>query len=234
MPRSYTKEELENGRWITVNGAHIFLKDGETMDDAMKRVKAAMNQEDKKRMRGQRVKDADLDKMALNEFKQGVDAVLSDFGIENDIQFDYKDTDNMIAQSQEEDGDNVIYLTEHFKDYDGLYKTIKKNANNGVVTSLPIMFNGIHEAGHIIEQKLNPYGEHFTEMFSKEVVAKAQRQCRTQGKDGSRKSISEYATRDVHETVAEAITDYFHNGDNAKPLSIEIYNELKRRSKGGK
>lgn len=209
-------------RWITVKGKHLpVYEDGSI----------GIGVEDKKQIREQRIKNASLDTIAVNEFKQGIDAVLSDFGIENDVQFDYKDMDDMIAQSQEETEDNVIYFTKNFKDYDSLYKLIKKNANGQVETSMPVMFSDIHEAGHILEQKLNPYGEHYTMMFSKEVVAKAQRQCRANGKDGSRKSISEYATRDFHETVAEAITDYFHNGDNAKSLSVEIYKELKLRSK---
>jgi hypothetical protein len=183
--------------------------------------------------RERRIRDANLDSAATNEFEQGLDAVLTDFGIENDVQFDYSDTDSMIAQTQSEDGQVVIYLTSNFKDYENLYKTVKHNASNAVETSIPVMFSGIHEAGHVLEHKLNPYGEHYTKMFSEEVVKKAQRQCRADGKDATRKSISVYATKDYHETVAEAITDYYHNGDNAQPLSKAIYNELKRRVKKG-
>lgn len=37
MPKNYTEDELNNGRWVTMNGAHIFIKNGETAEDAMNR-----------------------------------------------------------------------------------------------------------------------------------------------------------------------------------------------------
>lgn len=214
--------------WLSTKDGRHFNTDW--IDEDTKKKKEQITAS-KNEARKRRVNEANLDSMAINEFRQGIDAVLTDFGIENDIQFDYSDTDNMIAQVQSEDGQVVIYLTSDFKDYDNLYKVVKHNASNAVKTSIPIMFSGVHEAGHVLEHKLNPYGALYTKMFSEEVVKKAQRQCRTDGKDATRKSISAYAVRDYHETVAEAITDYYHNGDNAQPLSKAIYNELKRRAK---
>lgn len=37
MPKSYTKEELENGRWVTMKGTRVFIKDGETPQEAIDR-----------------------------------------------------------------------------------------------------------------------------------------------------------------------------------------------------
>ena len=37
MPKNYTKEELENGRWVTMKGTHVFIKDGETPQEAIDR-----------------------------------------------------------------------------------------------------------------------------------------------------------------------------------------------------
>jgi hypothetical protein len=29
------KEELKDGKWVTINGNHIFIKDGQTVEEAM-------------------------------------------------------------------------------------------------------------------------------------------------------------------------------------------------------
>ena len=44
-------------------------------------------------------------------------------------------------------------------------------------------------------------------------------------------SISRYAASNASETIAEAVCDYMANRSNAKPLSREIWNELKNRVK---
>ena len=41
--------------------------------------------------------------------------------------------------------------------------------------------------------------------------------------------ISLYATSDASEAMAEAVADYRANGERAKPLSVEIWRELKNR-----
>ena len=46
MPKNYTKEELENGRWVTVKGHRVFIKDGEDIQDTFDR---AMNKRPKKK-----------------------------------------------------------------------------------------------------------------------------------------------------------------------------------------
>ena len=46
MPKNYTKEETE-GKWITVKGRHILLKDGESVEDALSRSDRSMGKENK-------------------------------------------------------------------------------------------------------------------------------------------------------------------------------------------
>ena len=50
MPKNYTKDELENGRWVTMKGARIFIKDGESPEDAFSR---AMNKQPENKTVGQ-------------------------------------------------------------------------------------------------------------------------------------------------------------------------------------
>ena len=44
-----------------------------------------------------------------------------------------------------------------------------------------------------------------------------------------RREISGYAMKNHSETIAEAIADYSANGNNAKPLSVAIWQEMKKR-----
>ena len=37
MPRNYTEDELKNGRWVTMKGTRVFIKDGETPQEAIDR-----------------------------------------------------------------------------------------------------------------------------------------------------------------------------------------------------
>ena len=41
-------------------------------------------------------------------------------------------------------------------------------------------------------------------------------------------SVSRYATTNRSETLAECVADYAANGTNAKPLSVAVWNILKR------
>lgn len=73
MPKSYTQEELENGRWVTMKGARIFIKDGESPEDAFARAlgmktkkKDIETEKDKKRKEN-------LDTMCNHLVNQGVD-----------------------------------------------------------------------------------------------------------------------------------------------------------------
>lgn len=43
MPHSYTDEELQNGRWVTVHGHRIFIKEGDTEKDIKEKFERSIN-----------------------------------------------------------------------------------------------------------------------------------------------------------------------------------------------
>lgn len=76
MPKNYTKEETE-GKWITVRGRHILVKDGESVEDALSRSDKAMGkskekvQSLEKRLKGNALLDAQdmIEELKANEAK---------------------------------------------------------------------------------------------------------------------------------------------------------------------
>lgn len=107
-----------------------------------------------------------------------------------------------------------------------------------------------HEAGHILERALidkyvNSQGsDYWTRMqasndwnkgtYASKVVSEACRMAKKTpaGKgmknDALIRSVSGYATRNRSEAMAECVADYVANGQNAKPLSVAVWNVLKR------
>ena len=99
-----------------------------------------------------------------------------------------------------------------------------------------------HELGHMLELAVinRTQGEFMkavawtSHSVGKDIVASAMsRLPSSSGKESGKpiSDISRYATHDASETVAEAVADYRANGDMAKPLSREIWRELKNRLK---
>lgn len=103
---------------------------------------------------------------------------------------------------------------------------------------------GMHEFGHVIEwymtKKQNNVGvvaRMQNNEYSKDVIKRAYENLkkfpggRVNGKLKTlkewREEISGYALKNQGETFAEAIADYMANGNNAAPLSIEIWKILK-------
>ena len=48
MPRNYTEDELKNGRWVTMKGTRVFIKDGETPQEAIDRAMGRTAEAEKK------------------------------------------------------------------------------------------------------------------------------------------------------------------------------------------
>jgi len=105
--------------------------------------------------------------------------------------------------------------------------------------------SGAHEAGHILEKALidksnggeSPIGKlNWNECtYSKAVVsdackaAKKLPECKGMRNFDLKNAISEYALKGGDsECIAEAVCDYFLNGDEAQPLSKEIWKILKK------
>ena len=76
MPKNYIKEETE-GKWITVKGRHILVKDGESVEDALSRSDKAMGKSKEKvqplekRLKGDALLDAQdlIEELKANEAK---------------------------------------------------------------------------------------------------------------------------------------------------------------------
>lgn len=107
-----------------------------------------------------------------------------------------------------------------------------------------------HEAGHILERALiDKYvlsqGNGFNiqlqaadawrkSTYAGKIVSEACRMAKkTPGGKGLKndaliRSVSGYATRNRSETLAECVADYVANGQNAKPLSVAVWQVLKR------
>lgn len=107
-----------------------------------------------------------------------------------------------------------------------------------------------HESGHILERALidkyvNSQGSDFTTRmaasnawgkctYAAKVVSEACKDAKkTPGGKGLKnadliKGVSRYATQNRSETLAECVADYTANGSSAKPLSVAVWNILKR------
>jgi hypothetical protein len=103
--------------------------------------------------------------------------------------------------------------------------------------------SGAHEAGHILERFLVDQGGGTVKdwgacTFCDDVVKEATDAIRARQKElGLRptskasliSNVSGYATFNGSECLAEAVADYIQNGDQARALSKEIWQVLKRR-----
>lgn len=146
----------------------------------------------------------------------------------------------------------VIRLADYyFKSRNGL---MQKYANAESKGFHPAGSNGdhvaTHEAGHILERALidkyvlSQGSDYYTRLqasndwgkctYAGKVVSEACRMAKkTPGGKGMKNaalisSVSGYATRNKSETMAECVADYVANGQNAKPLSVAVWNVLKR------
>jgi SPP1 gp7 family putative phage head morphogenesis protein len=126
------------------------------------------------------------------------------------------------------------------------------SANGKFPKNSSILTAGSHEAGHLLERALIEHGDYsmysggyaetlmkgddwdkFT--YSKKVISEA---CKAAKKTPSGKGItnprlkrqvSEYATQNDSECLAECVQDYVANGDKATVLSKEVWKILKER-----
>ena len=103
---------------------------------------------------------------------------------------------------------------------------------------------GQHEAGHIIESyildaKFPNYKDIRDEVWNNGIISQniVNSAIKTLKKNASfkdlseldlRLSISDYALESYSETFAEAVRDYTSNGDDASPLSVEIFKIIER------
>ena len=145
----------------------------------------------------------------------------------------------------------VITLANHYfgMDEQGFEQRYDRSLNNGFH---PAGTNkdhvAVHEAGHVLERALifkaipgSDYWDRLerskawnTGKLASRVVSEACRQAKKtpegkgQKNDELIRNVSGYATKNRSETLAECVADYTANGRNAKPLSVAVWNVLKR------
>lgn len=136
---------------------------------------------------------------------------------------------------------NVSFNIESMQSLKKADAMFKRNVKSGLHPEGTSAVNAVsHELGHMLELAIikKTYGERSKEVawlshtVGKDIVASAMsRLPSSSGKESGKpiSDISRYATHDASETVAEAVADYRANGERAKPLSREIWRELKKR-----
>lgn len=147
----------------------------------------------------------------------------------------------------------IIRLGEHYfsKSEADLNSTYDRSTNSGFHPEGTNKDHiATHEAGHILERALidkyilsqgNDYWTRLeaskawnTSKLSGKVVSEACKAAKKtpEGKgkknDELIRSVSGYATKNRSETLAECVADYAANGTSAKPLSVAVWNILKR------
>lgn len=90
-----------------------------------------------------------------------------------------------------------------------------------------------HELGHFIDGGIRnfctPEENRQLDIFLKKIVEeKSTPEEREKGYNGRTKNISKYGLTNLKEFVAEAFSDYYSNGDNAKPFNKQIFNKYKQ------
>ena len=139
-------------------------------------------------------------------------------------------------------GGGSLLFSEYYFDN---YKRIERNSysSDGFhPKNTTVKSHGYHEMGHILELYIvknsnleNPYKDWVNFTTANEIVNDAIKQVKTypKYKDTSKykiiKEISEYATYTASETIAEAVSDYFTNGQESSMLSLAIIEQIEIR-----
>ena len=143
-------------------------------------------------------------------------------------------------------GSKLLFNPNFFNNNYMLSKVCKDNSKVGywIENASPASI-GVHEAAHGIEWALIQANKEYVTNYdmtqawnncveAKKIVTAACKKIRNttygQGKSSTElvESISKYALKNDSETMAEAFADIYANGNNAKPLSIEILRVTKK------
>lgn len=146
----------------------------------------------------------------------------------------------------------IITLANHYfsKTEDGLSRTYDNNTRIGFHPEGTKKGDiATHEAGHILERALIDKYVYQTNStaarmqasydwnkctYASKVVSEACRAAKKTPAGKGKKNadlirdVSKYATKNRSETLAECVADYAANGTGAKPLSVAVWNVLKR------
>lgn len=185
---------------------------------------------------GATVSDAvkQLDFTAVKESSAGVDYILKEFPQAHDVFTSlYCDSSGIMAADF---NGGISFNPKYYFDYNEV-AAHSGNIFNDITTA--VFSNGSHEAGHLLEAALirknggtsNDW-ENCT--FAQRVVSEAWKNAKKHP-DGKSKNVaqligevSDYASDDRSECLAECVSDYSINGDKAALLSKEVWKILKR------
>lgn len=182
-----------------------------------------------------KLKDFNLD--SIKDSTQGVEDMLQMFpDAKNQIK------GFSIAHYDEGDDEGVMDTT-----WDGFIRFNPKMYKDMPRKEFLEQYNGVaighHEVGHILEsliyKKWSPNSgvEKIKDAWNTSYVAKMiystaydnlDDELKQIGHTALKASISNYALDDYSETLAEAVRDYMANGDDASPLSIEIFKIIRK------
>ena len=142
-------------------------------------------------------------------------------------------------------GEGVINLNpRYFSDWNDVESAMKSDIDVGYHPEGDALSVVTHECGHLLNAAVTNRSKGYVDdtVYKKfwddaeKIVTNATKKLTwpnyTPDKvDVEVAKISEYATIDKAEALAEAVADFMHNGNNATPLSIKVWEELKRRLK---
>lgn len=274
--------------WITVNGAHVPLYDGESKEQAISRhlsiIKAekdkelqiAKNKEQADRLNGkidhvgsykknfgikllnsEKIDSrflSDSEKILSKMYKdipvipKNMTVEFKDFSKDSKIDEEYKKTWALSARNY----DGAIYFnTNNLKNYDDAIKEYDKSIKSGqyIKGTTPASILA-HEIGHKVEYAIaQKNGVDVSDLPKHQTARSIVTEAFKSLPDGmfkdmqsARNSISLYAgsshslfskndTPDYEETFAEALSDYYTNGNNANEFSKAIVKTMKERIK---
>lgn len=174
---------------------------------------------------------------SVQKAMHGVETVIKEFPNAGRFltEFDIKDSGVMCATYI----GNINFNAKYFNDVKNLQCMIQGNTTGFHPKNTGIVETGSHEMGHILERALiDKNGGNVSDWnnctYAKKIVQEA---CKSAKKTAAGKGklvaqleeeISEYATRNKSECLAEAVADFIANGKNASVLSREIWKILKR------
>ncbi len=175
---------------------------------------------------------------AVKTATQGVEAVLKEFPATSIYlkEFRVYADENIMSTSY---GGQISFNPNYFGDIESLEGLAAKDAASGFhPQNTGILHYGAHEAGHILELALiKKYGGDIDDWINHTYVRRIVRAAYSAIKKSTgkniyqlKKDISEYAAAPlkIGECLAEAVSDYISNKDNAATLSKEIWKVLKR------
>lgn len=189
----------------------------------------------------------------VREAAAGVERIMNEFPQAADVFHELRGESLSHGVLANASYDGIIRLGKHYyaKTEDGLNQTYDANVSNGYHPAGTAKADiATHEAGHILERALieknilskgndvvtrnaAAIAWNKSQMASQVISEAAKMVKKTAAGKGMKiadmiHGVSRYAERNRSETLAECVADYTANGAKAQPLSVAVWNILKR------